>query len=108
MYNSPRPGVGLADVVGLCRHNLHIEVQHFLRTRMAKNDMAIPFQNITTNIRGTRNKLFPAKTFQFARLQRNTEGGEQPHKVILPDGYHIWEANLAAIGDPNLSFPEHH
>jgi len=73
VYNSPRPGVGLADVVGLCRHNLHIEVQHFLRTRMAKNDMAIPFQNITTNIRGTRNKLFPAKTFQFARLQRNTE-----------------------------------
>ena len=40
---------------------------------MAKNDMAIPFQNITTNIRDTRNKLFPAKTFQFSRLQRNTE-----------------------------------
>ena len=98
----------LADVVGLCRHNLHIEVQHFLRTRLAKNNVAIPLQNITANIRGTRNKLFPAKAFQFSCLQWNAQSSEQPHKVSLPDGYHIGNANLAAIGNPNLDLPEHH
>src|ERR1035438_8618540 len=106
-------GVGLccwklADVFGLGRHYLSVQVQHFLSTSPAEDDMAIPLQNTTANIRGTRNKVFPAETFQYTRFKRNSQSSEQPHKVGLPDGYHIGKANLAAIGNPNHELPEHH
>src|ERR1039457_7636707 len=96
-------GVGLccwelADVFGLGRHYLSVQVQHFLSTSLAEDDMAIPLQNITANIRGTRNKVFPAETFQFTPFQWNSQSSEQPHKVGLSDGYHIRKANMAEIG----------
>ena len=98
----------LADVFGLGRHYLSVQVQQCLSTSLAEDDMAIPLQNITANIHGTRNKVFPAETFQFTPFQWNSQSSEQPYKVGLPDGYHIRKANLAAIGNPNLGLPEHH